>query len=115
MAIGVPFLLALAIGIGVMAWAETMGVASPMGIPPLLAQFLPGWSIVALGAVAYFAIFITFGVMRHVFLTLPLLHHYAETLCVTGISHLPTINQRDRDAFQEAEGIAEALDVGAAI
>jgi len=41
--------------------------------------------------------------------------HYAETLTVLDPGVLKDVSQRERDAFDEAEGFAEALDVGAAI
>jgi len=54
-------------------------------------------------------------VLTQIFLTLPLIRHYAETLELTGAASLAGVAQRDRDTFAEAEGFAEALDVGAAI
>jgi hypothetical protein len=70
---------------------------------------------VALGVVAYFAFFLLWGVFRQVFVTLPLLRHYAETLEITHPHRLDGVAQRARDEFAEAEGFAEALDVGASI
>ena len=49
------------------------------------------------------------------FVTLPLWRHYAETLEIVGTESLHDIRQRDRDEHREAEGFAEALDLGAAI
>ncbi|MCA8867017.1 MAG: DUF898 family protein [Rhodobacteraceae bacterium] len=66
-------------------------------------------------ALVYFGFFILLGVLRQVFVTLPMLRHYAETLEIRGGHHLATIRQRPRDEFSEAEGFAEALDIGAAI
>lgn len=80
-----------------------------------LSQVLPLWLTAALGVAAYFAFFIAWGVFRHVFVTLPLLRHYARTLTLEGTEALPAVAQRERDGFVEAEGFAEALDVGAAI
>ncbi|MEE9426784.1 MAG: DUF898 family protein [Paracoccaceae bacterium] len=76
---------------------------------------LPFWLTTAISAFAYFAIFIIWGVLKHVLVTLPLARHYAETLDITGASNLSTFAQRDRDKLDSAEGFAEALDVGAAI
>ena len=75
----------------------------------------PIWMITLFGMVVYFTIFILYGVFSHVFVSLPLYEHYSETLVITGSEHLPDVEQRDRDEFSEAEGFAEALDVGAAI
>jgi hypothetical protein len=76
---------------------------------------LPGWAFGAIGAALYFLIFIFWGVFRQVFVGLPNLRHYAETLTLTNAHDLADISQRAHDAFAEAEGFADALDVGAAI
>ena len=76
---------------------------------------LPAWIPALLGVASYFTIFLLWGVLGHVFVTLPLWRHYAETLTVTGTENLSALRQRPRDAFAEAEGFAEALDLGAAI
>ena len=83
--------------------------------PFATAAALPLWASVILGVVAYFAVFIMWSVLRQVFVTLPLMRHYAETLEITGAHRLTEVEQRERDEFTEAEGFAEALDVGAAI
>jgi len=80
-----------------------------------LTHVLPAWLSAVIAAGLYFTSFIFWGVLSHAFLTLPLTRHYAETLQVTGAGNLMTIRQRARDEFAEAEGFAEALDVGAAI
>ncbi|PWE32538.1 DUF898 domain-containing protein [Maritimibacter sp. 55A14] len=69
----------------------------------------------AAGVVFYFVIFILWGVLGHAFVTMPVLAHYAETLEIENPHRLAEVTQRPRDAFAEAEGFAEALDVGAAI
>lgn len=63
----------------------------------------------------YFIVFTGWSVLRQVFVTLPLYQHYAETLAIQNPDVLAEIQQTDRDEFMEAEGFAEALDVGAAI
>lgn len=115
LALVVPALIAItALGI-------VIGQAAERGIPPeralgwLFGGVLPESAVFALGALLYFALFLSFGVLRHVFLTLPLSRHYAETLTVTGTAALPGVAQRTRDDMEQAEGFAEALDVGAAI
>ena len=76
---------------------------------------LPEAVLIALTALCYFALFLLWGALRHAFVTMPLLRHYAETLTITGADALKGISQRARDEFSEAEGFAEALDLGAAI
>jgi hypothetical protein len=91
------------------------GMADLPDDPFVLVESLPPWITVGAGLLLYFSAFILFGVLVHVFLTLPLLRHYAETLTVQGTAALSEIRQRGRDEFTEAEGLAEALDLGAAI
>ena len=84
-------------------------------------EFLPAgngpplWIITTLSIVSYFAVFILWGALKHVLVTLPLARHFAETLQITGATNLGDIDQRERDEMEQAEGFAEALDVGAAI
>jgi len=76
---------------------------------------VPAWIPAILGIAIYFSVFLLWGVLGHVFVTLPLWRHYAETLTVTGTENLSVLRQRPRDAFSDAEGFAEALDLGASI
>jgi uncharacterized membrane protein YjgN (DUF898 family) len=76
---------------------------------------IPFWASSVFTLLSYFSIFIFWGVLGHVFITLPLARHFAETLLITGTGALPAIRQRDRGELAQAEGFAEALDVGAAI
>lgn len=87
---------------------------SPYAQPGLLFG-LPVWVFTVLGIVTYFAFFLMWSVFRHIYVTQPLWQHYAERLRLTGAAQLAQVHQRDRDHFREAEGFAEALDVGAAI
>ncbi len=80
-----------------------------------MAQAIPAWFSATAGVTLYFAFFILWGVLVHVLIRLPRARHYAETLEITGAGGLPAIRQRARDEHTEAEGFAEALDVGAAI
>ncbi|MFN3147732.1 MAG: DUF898 family protein [Paracoccaceae bacterium] len=102
------------IAVGIFTEAAFEEGAAPADPAAILAE-LPAWTAAAAAVGLYFAGFVMFGVLTHVFLTLPLLRHYAETLTVQGAPALSGIAQRGRDAFAEAEGFAEALDVGAAI
>lgn len=71
--------------------------------------------LVSASIIAYFAVFVFWGVLTQVFVTLPVMRHYAETIKILSSHHLASIRQRPRDEFSEAEGFAEALDIGAAI
>lgn len=74
-----------------------------------------GWGTIAFLMVIYFAVFVCWNALSQAFVSLPLARHYAETLEISGGTFIGTVQQRDRDEFAEAEGFAEALDVGAAI
>ena len=75
----------------------------------------PTVAVQLMAVAAYFLIFILWGAFRHIFVTQPLFRHYIETLEIVGSESLHNIVQRDRDEHREAEGFAEALDLGAAI
>jgi uncharacterized membrane protein YjgN (DUF898 family) len=80
-----------------------------------MATGIPVWVGTALALISYFVFFVSWGVLQQVFITLPLARHYVETLKITGAEGLSSVRQRERDEFTEAEGFAEALDLGAAI
>ena len=108
---GLGFALLAVLGI---LFAGVAGGLSELELAKIGAT-LPTWIGGALALMAYLTIFVSFGVLRQVLVTLPLARHYAETLDLTGAEHLAAFRQRDRDDFTEAEGFADALDLGAAI
>ncbi len=87
---------------------------NPDDVGMMLGQF-PRWGQTAAIMVLYFTVFILWGVLQHVFVTMPLYRHYAQTLTITNPVALTGIRQRERDESREAGGFAEALDLGAAI
>lgn len=76
---------------------------------------LPRWLSVAFLAVVYLSFFLLWGVLYNTFVTFPLMRHMALSTTIPQQDGLDAISQRERDAFAEAEGFAEALDLGAAI
>lgn len=76
---------------------------------------LPGWVRFALPAMTYLAAFLFWNVLHNTFVTFPLMRHMAITTQLHDLEGLAQISQRARDEFAEAEGFAEALDLGAAI
>ncbi len=68
-----------------------------------------------IGAVSSFAIFLLWSALTQAVITLPTMRHYASVLVLQGRDGLAEIRQRPRDEHIEAEGFAEALDVGASI
>jgi uncharacterized membrane protein YjgN (DUF898 family) len=87
---------------------EQIGVGDPLGD-------LPRWLSLGVLAVLYLSLFLFYSVLHHVFVTYPLMRHMSVTLGLHNIAGLAQVSQRARDEFAEAEGFAEALDLGAAI
>lgn len=73
------------------------------------------WAAVVLAGLAYFGVFLLWGAMRHAFVTMPLWRYYARVLQVRPGDAISGVKQRSRDHAAQAEGLAEALDLGAAI
>jgi uncharacterized membrane protein YjgN (DUF898 family) len=76
---------------------------------------IPAWAVTAFAISVYFALFLFWAAAAHVFVKMPLARHFSQTLEITNSDTLGSIRQRARDEFAEAEGFADALDVGAAI
>ncbi len=76
---------------------------------------LPRGVAVAMLAVFYLTVFLMWNVLYHTFVTFPLMRHMAKTVALPQRHGLQVVSQRARDEFSDAEGFAEALDLGAAI
>ncbi|WP_184562052.1 DUF898 family protein [Sulfitobacter undariae] len=85
-----------------------LGTSDPLGD-------LPRWLSIGVLAALYLSVFLFWGVLHHAFVTYPLMRHMALTLSLLNVAGLAQVSQRARDEFAEAEGFAEALDLGAAI
>ncbi|MCX7566800.1 DUF898 family protein [Sulfitobacter sp. F26169L] len=105
--LGVLGVAAALLGFDAMIEAQ-IGTADPLGD-------LPQWLSIAIIAALYLSVFLFWSVLHHVFVTFPLMRHMAITLSLNNVAGLSQISQRARDEFAEAEGFAEALDLGAAI
>lgn len=75
----------------------------------------PQWIAVPLLIMLYFTVFLMWSVFINIFVVFPKMRHMASTLSLLNADDLRRISQRQRDEFAEAEGFAEALDLGAAI
>jgi uncharacterized membrane protein YjgN (DUF898 family) len=111
------FLMLGIMGLVVLA-VFNLGPSSIMGIET--GQYGFGFDIpravwLMLLASAYLTVFLMWNVLYSTFVTFPLMRHMAKTLSLPQRYGLQSISQRDRDSFAEAEGFAEALDLGAAI
>jgi uncharacterized membrane protein YjgN (DUF898 family) len=70
---------------------------------------------VALAAVlGYIAFLVLIGALLTVFISAPILGHYVDTLRVENPQLLEQINQRAGDRMADADGFADALDIGGA-
>ncbi|QFS81627.1 hypothetical protein FIU97_02095 [Roseivivax sp. THAF40] len=78
-------------------------------------EALPPYTLIALSAGLYFAIFLMWSALTQIFVTMPLIRHYALRIAIGTPDGLAKVRQRPRDEAEQAEGFAEALDVGASI
>lgn len=105
--------LAFAILLAVTLAATLLLMPTLRGIDP--ADITGSPMIVTGVALMYFALFLIWGALTQAFVTFPRLRHYAQTLGITGGAALDATAQIPADAGAGAEGLAEALDVGAAL
>ncbi len=95
---------------------QSPGTLAELGISN--AKVLMGmsqWVLAGLSAALYFSMFLIWSALTHTFVTMPVIRHYARTLTIQNPKALSDIRQRPRDEALQAEGFAEALDVGASI
>ncbi|HGG05559.1 MAG TPA: DUF898 family protein [Aliiroseovarius sp.] len=85
------------------------------GVDASTARSLPSWAIPVLSVLSYFAVFLIWGAASQSFVKLPMARHFSENTRLTNPAALTGVTQRRRDEFTEAEGFADALDVGAAL
>lgn len=89
------------------------GVAEGLDLPD---EGLPSTEVTLFISIfLYMATLLFFAVFRQSFVLFPIWRHYSETLTIIGGEHLQRIGQRARDEAGQAEGMAEAFDLGAAI
>jgi uncharacterized membrane protein YjgN (DUF898 family) len=74
---------------------------------------LPASALVVIG-VGYVVGFVSAGALATAVISQPILRHYVETITITGVDALDGIVQRAPDRGADAEGFADALDVGGA-
>lgn len=82
---------------------------------PLGDELVPEFSGAFIGIfIGYLAFFVFFTAIATVSITQPILRNYASSVRIENADELDQITQRAGDDFVEAEGFADALDVGAA-
>lgn len=77
-----------------------------------MGQEMPA-SILAGVVVGYVAFFVLIGILGLIFITQPIVEHFAQVTTVHNADRLNNVEQREGDEMIEAEGFADALDVGA--
>ena len=71
--------------------------------------------LIFIGLVGYLTLLVLAQALSLVFITQPILAHYIDTLTVLNPEGLNTIHQREADSNLDADGFADALDIGGAI
>ena len=72
-------------------------------------------ALIVFVGVLYLVAFLIAGALSLVMITQPIIEHAVNSVTVNNADHLNTIQQRAADAGADAEGFADALDVGGAI
>lgn len=85
------------------------------GVDPDMTFDAPRWLSISASVILYFGVFLLWSVVYNTFVTFPLMRHMATSTALPVDDGLAEVSQRARDEFAEAEGFAEALDLGAAI
>lgn len=100
-----------------MLLVQSADVLAEMGLDDMVAPIagLGRYVIIAISILIYFTIFLLWSSLTNVFVTLPVVRHYFSSLTLSPADRITAIRQRPRDEFAEAEGFADALDVGASL
>lgn len=108
--VGVVFAVILAVAAGI-GYSSFQGVVTGGGVGAASFPFLSTAVIVVLYVVALMIA----GGLSLVMITQPIIDHVVTHLTVQNADHLATIQQRAADSGADAEGFADALDVGGAL
>ena len=75
----------------------------------------PAIGTIALGIIGYIVILVALGAGSLAMITQPIIAHYVTTLSAQNIAAVATIAQREADSGADADGFADALDIGGAV
>ena len=112
---GLAFLPLIALSIAIAVFFVTMEVDDVDFMTTSVLEDVPSVVVAAFGVIFYLGMMLMWNVLTYTFVTMPLWRHLAETFSLNKAGALENVGQRARDEFGEAEGFAEALDVGAAL
>lgn len=105
---GIAIGLAAAISFAVLGGIFAASIGGGIGMGPNPIALIPM-------AIAYLAIIVALGALSIVMITQPVIAHLAGNLHINNTEALANIRQRAADAGADADGFADALDVGGAI
>ena len=96
---------------------QSTDLLKEMGMEDVVTQIVGvgRYAIIGASVLVYFTIFLMWSTLTNVFVTLPVKRHHFSSLTLSPPDGVATIQQRPRDEFAEAEGFADALDVGASL
>jgi len=105
-------------GIGIAALLFVVGLIATSFLsaigPALMTGQMPFGGLV-FGALLYVGTLLLIGGLNLVWITQPIIEHVVGNITVNNAGHLDAIRQRAADAGADAEGFADALDVGGAL
>jgi Bacterial protein of unknown function (DUF898) len=104
--LGIGVIAAIIAFIGKAVLTAALGDLHPGMTPPT--------SVVVIGAIAYVAFLILIGAMVLAFITMPVIAHFIDETKLVNPDGLAAIKQRAADAGADADGFADALDLGGA-
>ncbi|WP_085793346.1 YjgN family protein [Roseivivax jejudonensis] len=117
---------ALVISVGIAVFSGVVSAAGSIvfgGLEQMLnsdaaAETVPFAALIAplaVGGLSYLAIMVVVGAATLALITQPILAHFVTTLDISGMGTADRIRQRVADQGADAEGFADALDIGGAI
>ncbi|MDE1132871.1 MAG: DUF898 family protein [Ascidiaceihabitans sp.] len=74
-----------------------------------------GGALGIIGFVAYIGFLLLLSALSFIWITQPIIAHVVDNIVLSGAEHLDAIHQRSADAGADADGFADALDIGGAI
>jgi uncharacterized membrane protein YjgN (DUF898 family) len=74
-----------------------------------------GGALGVIGFVAYIGFLLLLSALSFIWITQPIIAHVVDNIVLSGAEHLDAIQQRSADAGADADGFADALDIGGAI
>ena len=107
-------LVGIATGFGLSFIPDTIideTILRPLGVAFFDAEEVVVFASFIMG---YLAFLVLLGAISTVSITQPIIRNYAGTITIQNADALDSVSQRAGDDFVEAEGFADALDVGAA-